>query len=52
MKPFSKCVRTLLVFHYFFNKLAGIADVKLIKGMLSIADYRVDFRITEKMEMS
>jgi hypothetical protein len=45
MKPSSKCVRTLLVFHYFFNKLADIADVELVKGVLSVVDYRVDFRI-------
>jgi len=45
MKPSFKCVRTLLVFHYFFNKLADIADVKDVKGVLPVADYRIDFRI-------
>ena len=52
MKPSSKYVRTLLVFHYFFNKLADIADVKDVKGILSVADYSVDFKISEKVEIS
>ncbi len=52
MRPSLQCVRTLLVFHYFFNKPADIADVELVKDTLSIADYSVDLGILGKVEMS